>query len=137
MSFKPFSNSAVEQIFLSYSPAIKKKLLELRELIYQTAEQHGEVGEIEETLKWQSPSYLTHNPKSGTTIRLDRLKLDDAKYALSVHCQTSLVAEFKQIYPELNYDGNRSLIMDINSELPLKAAKDFIYMALTYHVRKK
>ena len=39
-------------------------------------------------------------------------KIRIISYAISVHCQTTLVAEFKDHYPDLDYDGNRSLIVE-------------------------
>jgi len=137
MNINKFSNSAVKSTFNAYPNITKNKLLFLRELIFQIAGENNEIGEIEETLKWENPSYLTHKPKSGTTIRLSGLQADDKQIAVSVHCQTSLISQFKEVYPALEYDGNRSLILDIANKWPLEAIKHFIYLALTYHYRKK
>lgn len=137
MKYREFKNKKVKGIFSDYPKNINDKLLFIRELIYRIAEDHDEIGEIEETLKWDNPSYLTSKPKSGTTIRLSKIQAYDNKCAISVHCQTSLVSEFKEVFPKLNYDGNRSVILDINKKLPIKAIKHFIYLALTYHYRKK
>ncbi len=136
MKHRKFQTTAVENTFNAYPEMVKQKLLFFREIIFQTANDSEEIGNIEETLKWGDPSYLTYLPKSGTTIRLSRVRADNEKYAISVHCQTSLVPEFKEIYPELEYDGNRSLILNINSELPVAKVKHFIFSALTYHHRK-
>jgi hypothetical protein len=132
-----FQNLEVEKIFSTYPEEIKDRLLFLRQLIFQIAEETKEIGDIEETLKWENPSYLTSKPKSGTTIRLSKVRSKNDKYAISVHCQTTLVAEFKEIYSDMEYDGNRSIILDINNNLPLDAVKHFILLALTYHYRKK
>ena len=137
MKYQKFQNTDVENTFNAYPKIIKHKLLFLREIIFQIADEFDEIGKLEETLKWESPSYLTHSPKSGTTIRLSRVGVCNDKYAISVHCQTSLVSEFKEIYPELEYDGNRSLIVNVNDEFPLVKIRHFIYSALTYHHRKK
>jgi len=132
-----FKNLEVEKAFNAYSEKLKDRLLVLRHLIFKIAEETKEIGDIEETLKWGNPSYLTSRPKSGTTIRLSQVALSSDKYAVSVHCQTTLVAEFKEIYSNMEYDGNRSIILDINDHLPLDVVKHFIYSALTYHHRKK
>ncbi len=137
MKYHKFKNKKVEKLFSAFPENKSEKLLLLRELIFCIAEEHDEIGEIDETLKWDNPSYLTHKPKSGTTIRLSQIQADEKKYAISVHCQTSLVSEFKEVYPELNYDGNRSIILAINRKLPIETVKHFIYLALTYHYRKK
>jgi len=131
-----FQDTNVENTFNAYPEIIKQKLLFLREVIFQIADEFDEIGKLEETLKWESPGYLTHSPKSGTTIRLSRVSACNDKCAISVHCQTSLVSEFKEIYPELEYDGNRSLIVNVNDEFPLEKIRHFIYSALTYHHRK-
>jgi len=135
MKHRKFENPEVKNAFNAFPKEIRDKLLVLRGLIFQIAEGSDEIGEIEETLKWGNPSYLTHTPKSGTTIRLSRVR--DCKYAISVHCQTSLVSEFRDIYPELEFDGNRSVIFETGTKLPLETARHFISSALTYHHRKK
>jgi len=132
-----FQNFEVEKTFNSYSSKIKKQLLSIRELIFEIADETNEIGNIEETLKWENPSYLTHKPKSGTTIRLSNMRSNDNRYAISVHCQTTLVAEFKEKYPELTYEGNRSIILNLNEKTPSHEIKEFIFLALTYHYRKK
>ena len=63
--------SAVDDVFQSYPRAARAKLGALRKLILATAARTQGVGEIEETLKWGQPSYLTKS-KSSTTIRIDR-----------------------------------------------------------------
>jgi len=130
-------NTNVKNTYASYSKKIRDKLFVLRELIFKIAEESEDVGQIEETLKWDNPSYITFSPKSGTTIRLSQDSVLKEKFRISVHCQTSLIAEFKEIYPQLEYDGNRSIIFDINKKLPKNAIEHFIYLALSYHSRKK
>ena len=137
MKYKRFTNQDVKSTFENYPKKIRDRLLFLRNLIFQIAEENSDVGGIEETLKWESPSYLTHKPKSGTTVRLSQMTACDNKYAISVHCQTSLISEFKTLYADLDYDANRSIVFDINDELPVEVAQHFIYLALTYHYRKK
>lgn len=135
MSVKSFKSKNVKTVFDSYPTAIKKNFLTIRQLIFEIASEHDEIGKLEETLKWRQPSYLTSQPKSGTTIRLDYL--ETSEYAIYVHCQTTLIAEFKEVYPELTYDGNRAILLDSKKKLPLKSVKHFIFLALTYHHRKK
>jgi Domain of unknown function (DU1801) len=137
MKNRKFKNPEVENTFNAYPKKIRDKLLGLRDLIFQIAGASDEIGEIEETLKWGNPSYLTNRPKSGTTIRLSEVRASEGKYAISVHCQTSLVSEFRDIYPELEFDGNRSVIFGVNSDLPLETTKHFISSALTYHHEKR
>ncbi len=137
MKYREFLNVAVEDKFNTYPLKIRNKLLLLRELVFQIADENDEVGEVQETLKWENPSYQTFSPKSGTTIRVSSPGSNNDKCAISVHCQTTLVAEFKELYPELIYDGNRSIIFDANTDLPHEQVRHFIFSALTYHYRKK
>jgi len=97
-SAQAFKNTAVAETFESYPPQIRSKLLTLRELIYRTAAQTDGVGDLEETLKWGEPAYLTIN-KSGSTIRLGWKKSAPAQYALYFHCQTNLIETFRTLFP--------------------------------------
>jgi hypothetical protein len=88
------SNPAVDAVFRSYPKPIKSKLPALRRLIFNTARNTEGVGALEETLKWGQPSYLTPETKSGSTIRIDRVKSSASQYAVYFHCQTDLVETF-------------------------------------------
>lgn len=136
MKYQSFKNQKIKKVFSAYPENIKSNLLLIRELIFQITENHDEIGQIEEALKWGTPSYLTSRPKSGTTIRLSKQHEDD-KFAISVHCQTTLMTEFKALYPDLEYDGNRSIIFNTNNKMPLTTIEHFLFSALTYHQRKK
>jgi uncharacterized protein YdhG (YjbR/CyaY superfamily) len=130
-------NTQVASTFAAYQPDIRERLLELRELILTTAETTKGVGQIEETLKWGQPSYLTKRPKSGTTIRIDRDNSDKGDFALYVSCQTNLVDNWRQHYPELSFGGTRSIHFKLDEPLPSDVLSHCIAMALTYHLRKK
>ena len=111
----PFANARVRAKFNSYPGDVRANLIALRRLIFETAQSLGEVGEIEEALKWGQPSYLTPS-KSGSTIRIDRPKDDDG-YAMYFHCQTDLVATFRELYPtQMRYGGNRSILFKANEK---------------------
>src|SRR5947207_12044527 len=92
-----FADPAVEAVFRAYPGAVRQRLLALRRLILDTAATTAGVGRIDETLKWGQPSYLTTRPKSGSTIRIDQAP--PGSYALYVHCQTNLVATYRELYP--------------------------------------
>ncbi len=87
-------------IFDAYPPATRKKLLALRQLIFDTAARADGVGDLTETLKWGQPSYLTEATKSGSTVRIDAAKDGSGRYAIYVNCQTSLVETFRRLYPD-------------------------------------
>lgn len=135
---RPFDNSDVAAVFAAYPGPVGQALLALRALILDTAADLSEVGEIEEALRWGQPSYLTSQSKSGSMIRIDRVKGSEDRYALYVHCQTSLIDAFRQHYPnELAYAGNRALLFDVNVPLPVEALRHCIQLALTYRLRKR
>ena len=115
----------------------KPRLLALRRLIFDTADTTEGVGALEETLKWGQPSYLTTESKSGSTIRIDQVKAEAGRYAVYFHCQTDLVETFRELYPDLRYGGNRSILLDAGEKLPEKALRHCIALALTYHARKR
>src|SRR5271154_4876063 len=94
-----FSSPAVAAIFDAYPAPIRTKLLALRRLILDTARATKGVGSLEETLKWGQVSYLTSESGSGSTIRIDHVKATVGRYALYFHCQTDLVATFRELYP--------------------------------------
>jgi hypothetical protein len=133
-----FSDSAVAEVFAIYEPTQKKRLSELRDIIYQVAAETDGVGAIEEALRWQQPSYLTPETGSGSTIRIDAIKGQPDKYAMYFHCQTGLVDQFKTIYPKtFKYQGNRALIFDVVDRLPEDELRHCVSLALTYHLRKR
>ena len=134
----PFDDPAVAAVFEACPPAVRKRLLRLRSLIFKAAAETEGVGALEETLKWGQPSYLTSETKSGSTIRIDRHKSGDGRYAMFFHCQTHLVDTFREIFrDELAYEGNRAIVLDAEQDVPEDALRHCVAMALTYHLNKK
>ena len=132
-----FADPAVAAVFSAYPKPLQTKLLALRRLILDTAKMTKGVGALEETLKWGQPSYLTTATKSGSTIRIDRVKAIPNQVAIYFHCQTDLVATFRELYPELDYGGNRSILLRAEDELPEAGLRHCVGLALTYHLRKR
>ncbi len=79
---RTFADPKVEAAFHVFPSAVRKKLLRLRRLIFDVANKTEGVGEIEETLKWGQPSYLTPQSKSGSTIRIGREKKTQGDFAI-------------------------------------------------------
>mgnify|MGYP000267365233 FL=1 len=98
----------IEPVFGRYASGVREGLTRLRDLILDVAEE-VDAGPLEETLKWGQPSYLTKRSKTGTPIRIDGDKNDEAAFALFVNCQTSLVEEWKDRFEHSCYGGNRSV----------------------------
>ena len=129
-----FDDPNVERIFESFPEDARKGLLKLRELIFEVAARTKGVGRVEETLKWGQPAYLTSTSKSGSTIRLGRPK--QGGYAIYTHCQTSILSEFRAIFPDdFTYEGNRAIHFQSEVELPLDKLAWLIKRALTYHLK--
>jgi len=138
MATSKFTGSAVAQAFATYSPAQREKLLLLRQLILQTAEQTTGVGHIDEAVRWQQPSYLTGETGSGSTIRIDAIRGSSQNYAMYFNCNTTLVDDFKQLYSKVfRFEGNRALIFNVADKLPRDELRHCISLALTYHLRKQ
>lgn len=134
----PVETDSVAAVFDTYQGRARQKLLTLRKLIFQTAAKTEGVGELEETLKWGQPSYLTPETKSGSTIRIDAIKDDPDHVAVYFHCQTNLVPTFRDMYGDkLMFEGNRALILDVRKKLPEKEVRHCLASALTYHLAKK
>jgi hypothetical protein len=128
-------DAAVEAVFKAYPPA-KAKLLALRRLIFDTAKATRGVGRIEEALKWGQPSYLTTETKSGSTVRIDHVA--GKQYALYFHCQTDLVATFRELYADKwSYGGNRCILLSADDKVDEAALRHCIALALTYHLNKR
>ena len=133
-----FADPAVAAVFGAYPEPLRARLLALRRLIFDTARTTGGVGALEEALKWGQPSYLTSETKSGSTIRIDRVKSAANRYAVFFHCQTDLVETFRELYPtELSYGGNRSILLNADDDVPEQALRHCVALALTYHRSKR
>jgi len=132
----PFKSLEVAAVFDNYPRNVKSKLIELRQLIFDTASKTPGVVELEETLKWGQSSYVTKS-KSGSTIRVDNRKQNENEYAMYFHCQTTLVADFKDLYTDdFKFEGNRAIIFNTKSKFSLGKLSHCIEMALTYQLKK-
>ena len=135
---KKISNPKVAAVFKAYPKHIREKLLYLRQLILETAVSTEGVGKVEETLKWGEPSYLTPETKSGSTVRIDWKESQEDQYAIYFKCTANLVEAFKKKYPtEFKYGGTRSIVFNLDDQVPVKELKNCIALALTYHRNKK
>lgn len=128
------NDPAVAQVFASFPPQQRTKLLALRQLIFDTARDDPQVGPLEETLKWGQPAYLTFASKSGTTLRLGLPKTGG--YAIFCHCQTTVISEFRSLFgDEFTYDGNRAVVFSNDETLQTDKAALLISAALRYHLK--
>lgn len=124
-----FADPNIEAKYTSFAPAIRDKLLALREIAFATAETH-KVGPLIESLKWGQPSFST-STKSGSTFRLDETK--NGKYALYFLCQTSLIETFRELYPDrFAFEGNRAIIFSLEKPYRQEDVAHCMALAMTY-----
>jgi hypothetical protein len=130
------SDPAVRAVFKAYTSRMRVALLEVRAWIFVAARENDV--EIVETLKWGQLSYLPKKQRMGTTVRIDAVKGETDRYAAYFHCQTTLISEFKQLYPrDLKYEGERAIVFTLGKTKPGRAFKHCVGLALTYHARKR
>ena len=135
---KRFKNPAVARVFDAYPPAVRSGLLTLRKLIFSTAASIEGVGELQETLKWGEPAYVTAQTKSGSTVRIDWKRSKPSQYAMYFHCQTNLIETFRARFPkQFSYEGNRALVFKLDDEVPIQALGSCVAESLTYHLKKR
>lgn len=132
-----FHNQAVAEKFDQYDGPVRGALLRIRELVFETAGHEPGIGHVEETLKWGQISYLTVETKAGTTLRMDEDHSHGGQIALYVNCKSTLVPEWRDLYPELSFGGDRSVHFDLHKPLPEQTIRHLIAMTLTYHQRKR
>jgi hypothetical protein len=129
-----FQSDTVRGEFATYPDEMRKRLMELRLLIFDVAAGTDHVGPLEETLKWNEPAYLTSKSKSGTTIRINAHKRSANEYALYVNCQTDLLNRYRSLYADrLRFEGNRAILFNCDDPLPAEPIRHCIAMALFYH----
>lgn len=128
---------AVAAVYQAYPPAARKRLLALRQMVFDTSARLPEAGPLTETLKWGEPAYLTEATRSGTTIRFAWSPKQPASVSLFVSCQTSLIENWRDRYKDdLTFIGNREIRFPLDQALPADQIRHCIAMALTYHKRK-
>ena len=128
------SDPRVKEVYDAYPQQALTQLRYLRSLILDVASEIDGLENLEETLKWGEPSYLT---KHGSTIRMDWKAKSPEQVALYFQCSTNLVATFKTLYgTTFTYEGNRALVFRLSDTIPEDEVKQCISMALRYHKLK-
>ncbi len=128
---KLITDPKVDDVFANYPDFVKDKMHYLRELIIETAEEIPEITDLEETLKWGEPSFLT---KTGSTLRIDWKEKTPNQYQMYFKCTSKLVETFKFVFGELfEYEKNRAIIFQLEQEIPVSELKKCIKATLMYH----
>jgi len=132
----PFQDPSVKAVFDAYPPARRPDLLALRALIFDTARHVEAVGRLVETLEWGQPAFLPEKPRTGSTVRIDVFKNQPDRYGMFVHCRTTLIDDFREMYGDrFEFQGNRALVFSHREPLPHDALGHCIARTLTYHLK--
>ena len=132
MNFK--SSNSVQEVFEKYPVNVREKMDVLRALVIDTAKEMESISELEETLKWGEPSYIT---KKGTTLRIDWKPKKPDQYGMFFQCTSMMLPTIKKVFgDELSYENNRAVIFKLKDDLPVEPLKECIRMAFTYHQHK-
>jgi hypothetical protein len=133
----PLMPADVAAAFAAFPAGVGVQLLDVRDLIFQTAAFIEGVGPLTETLKWGEPAYLTEMSGSGSTIRLGWLRSSERACAVLFNCRTTLVDDFRERFPDVfAYEKNRAVLFDVREPLPKAPLSTCLGMALTYHRRR-
>ena len=125
------SNPKVDEIFSNYPGFVRDKMQFLRKLVIETAEETAGIIQLEETLKWGEPSFIT---KNGSTLRMDWKEKAPQQYAMYFQCTSRLVDTFRLVFDDkFQYEGKRAIVFQLEQKIPVAELKECIKAALTYH----
>ena len=117
----------VARAFDALPPSARDGCLVLRGLIMDCAAEMPQIGRLQEALRWGQP---------GSTIRLGAVKIGG--FALFVHCQTSLLADFRDLAGDaFRYERNRAVVFGQTSDIKPDLLRALIRSTLTYHAQAK
>ncbi|WP_439488737.1 DUF1801 domain-containing protein [Algoriphagus sp.] len=130
---KLITSPEVASVFSKYPDIVRDKMVNLRRLVLETAEEIG-LPDLEETLKWGEPSYIA---KKGSTLRMDWKSKSPDEYAMYFKCTSKLVPSFRSVFDGFfKFEGNRAILFQLDEEIPEAELKNCIKSALTYHTVK-
>ena len=125
------TNPKVNIVFANYPDTVRDKMIFLRYLVIETAKEINEITDLEETLKWGEPSFIT---KKGSTLRMDWKEKTPNQYAIYFQCTTRLVDTFRLIFDQkFKFEGKRAIIFKLDEQIPETELKACIKATLTYH----
>lgn len=126
------TDSKVEAVFASYPTVVRDKMQFLRELVIETATEIEAISNLEETLKWGEPSFVT---KYGSTLRMDWKEKTPNQYAMYFKCTSRLVDTFRLIFNNtFQFEGKRAIVFQLDQKsIPKDELKKCIKATLTYH----
>jgi hypothetical protein len=125
------TNPKVNEIFANYPDSVRNKMEFLKDLVIETAEETKGIDEMEITLKWGEPSFVT---RKGSTLRMDWKGKAPDQYAIYFQCTSRLIETFRMVFNhKFHYEGNRAIVFALNQKIPVMELKECIRASLTYH----
>ncbi len=124
-------NPKVIEVFANYPDSVRNKMEFLKGVVIETAEETEGIDEMEVTLKWGEPSFVT---KQGSTLRMDWKARAPDQVALYFQCTSRLVDTFRMVFDQkFQYEGNRAIVFQLSQRIPVQELKECIRATLTYH----
>lgn len=124
----PHLPEAISHQWSQYPEKVQEHLQSLRRFIYTCAFNEG-IKTLDETLKWGQASYKA---PSGSAVRIDWK--GPKTYMIYYHCQSKLGETFRTLYGEvLEFEGQRAIILDLDSDWPQEIVAHCISLAMRYH----
>ena len=125
------TNPNTTKVFQNYPDSVQSQMEKLRKIVLEAASEVDGLENLEETLKWGEPSYLT---KHGSTVRMDWKEKKPDQYTMYFKCTSKLVPTFKELYQDtFTFEGDRAIVFKLDEKIPEKELKHCIKLALTYH----
>jgi hypothetical protein len=125
----PFASPAVEDVFKSAPRQVQTGMHRLRDLIFEVAHDIDSDLTVSETRKWGQPSFVV---QGGSPLRVAPRK--DGGFALYAICQTSLIGDFAETFPNMDkIEGTRAVLFDDTDDIDDVRHGLLIRHALTYH----
>jgi hypothetical protein len=120
-----------------WSDPAQTALWRCRALYHQIAGEM-DVGPLDETLKWQQPSWRPKRPRTGSTLRMSWQAAAPDTLNFFVDCKTDLAARMQSLYPDIGTnDGQRKITLPLTRPLPESALMYLAEMTFTYHRAKR
>lgn len=110
--------------------------VQLRSIVHDAA-QTADVGDLNETLKWNEPAWLPLKRGIGSTLRSSWSPKRPDALGIFLNCNSTLPETMRSLYPStFEFDGKRSIYLPLNTPLPTEALHHCAHLTLTYHRAK-
>lgn len=125
------SSPEVKKLMDGYPKEVRSRLLHIRKLIIESAEEMEDVNFLQESLKWGEASYRSD---IGSTLRMDWKSKAPDQYAIYFQCTSRLIPTFKFSFNNIfKFEGNRAIIFSMSDNIPENELIQCIKATLRYH----